>query len=69
MIIPVVEARRLSLPSILGAVRPGAPYSIRKPLMRPPSASLFAQTTNRSANGELLNQVLLPDRRKPAPSA
>src|SRR5690606_42072915 len=60
---------RAALPPIAAPVRPARPFSTRKPLIRPPCASLLAQTTNRSANGELLIQVLLPERRKPSPSA
>ena len=61
MIMPVTEARRLNLPSILGAVSPFIPFSRMKP-RKVPSSSL-AQTTKTSAMGELLIQVLEPETR------
>ena len=57
----MIEARRLSLPSILGAESPVMPFSSTNPRMPPPCASLFAQITNTSAIGELLIQVLAPE--------
>ena len=47
--IPVTDARRLNFPSILGALRPGVPFSMRKPRMSPWSS--LAHTKNRSAIG------------------
>jgi hypothetical protein len=46
--------------SIAGAVRPFIPFSRMNPRMV--SVSSFAQTTNTSATGELVIQVLAPDR-------
>lgn len=58
-IMPVTEARRLILPSILGELRPSMPLSRRKPLMSPWSS--LAQTTNTSAMGELVIQFFDPE--------
>ena len=66
MIMPVMLARRLNLPSIFGAVSPCMPFSRMKPRMSP--ASSLAQTTNTSAIGELVIQVFDPFSRYP-PSA
>jgi hypothetical protein len=55
---PVVDARRPSLPWIAGADRPFMPFSRMKPRILP--ASFLAQTTNTSANGELLIQFFAP---------
>ena len=55
---PVMLARRLNLPSIFGAVSPFIPFSRMNPRISP--ASSLAQTTNTSAIGELLIQVLEP---------
>jgi hypothetical protein len=44
------------------------PFSSTKPRTLPPCASLLAQTTKTSANGELVIHVLLPEMRKPSPS-
>ena len=57
---PVIEARKLSLPSILGADSPFTPCSSTKPRIAP--SSVFAQITKTSAIGALLIQVLAPDR-------
>src|SRR5687768_13594002 len=65
---PVVEARNDSLPSIFGADRPASSLSSTKPRILPPCASLLAQTTHTSANGELVIQVLLPESTNPSPS-
>jgi hypothetical protein len=56
---PVIDARIENLPAILGALRPFMPFSSRNPRILP-SGSLLAQTTNRSAMGELVIQVLVP---------
>jgi hypothetical protein len=58
MIMPVVLARRLNLPSIFGAESPVMPFSRMKPRMEPSSS--FAHTTNTSAIGELVIQVFEP---------
>jgi len=60
---PVTEARKLNLPSIVGVVRPSMPRSSTKPLMRPSCASDLAHTTSTSAMGALVIQVLAPERR------
>lgn len=52
IIMPVAEARKENLPSILGAERPRIPFSSRKPRMQ--LSSHRAHTTNRSATGELV---------------
>ena len=57
---PVIEARRLNLPSIFGAVSPFMPISRMKPRISPPSS--LAQTTKRSAMGELVIHILVPCR-------
>uniref|UniRef100_A0A6B0V2E0 Putative secreted protein n=1 Tax=Ixodes ricinus TaxID=34613 RepID=A0A6B0V2E0_IXORI len=57
-IMPVVEARRENLPSILGASSPLVPFSSTKARIWP--SSHLAQTTNTSAIGELVIHVLLP---------
>ena len=59
MIMPVVEARRLNLPSIFGKVRPFIPFSRMKPRSTPSSS--LAQTTATSAIGALVIQVLEPE--------
>ena len=59
---PVIEARKLSLPSIFGVENPLVPRSTRKPRILPSS---FAQTTATSATGALVIQVLVPVRLKP----
>mmetsp|Transcript_22897 Transcript_22897/g.67365 ORF Transcript_22897/g.67365 Transcript_22897/m.67365 type:complete len:287 (+) Transcript_22897:203-1063(+) len=65
---PVIEARSDSLPGIGGvASAPGclastAARSIRKPRTAPLSASARAQTSSRSAMGELVIHVLPPER-------
>lgn len=51
-IIPVAEALRENLPSILGVLKPFIPLSRINPLTRP--SSHFAQTTQISAYGELV---------------
>ncbi len=56
---PVTDVRRLNLPSIFGAVRPGMPFSRMKPRIAP--SSVLAQTTNTSAIGELEIHILLPE--------
>ena len=62
----VTEARRLHLPVIFGAVKPGVPFSTRKP--RTPS-SVLAQTTATSATLPLVIHILLPlMRHLPLPS-
>jgi hypothetical protein len=55
---PVMEARRPTLPWILGADRPFQPFSSTKPRIAPSSS--LAQTTNTSATGELVIHILLP---------
>ena len=60
---PVIEVRKLSLPSILGADSPFMPFSSTKPRMPPPCASDFAQMTKTSAIGAFEIQVLEPVRR------
>mmetsp|Transcript_18076 Transcript_18076/g.25277 ORF Transcript_18076/g.25277 Transcript_18076/m.25277 type:complete len:249 (+) Transcript_18076:179-925(+) len=57
---PVIEALRLNLPSILGAERPFIPFSKMNPLIT--FCSSLAHTTNTSAMGELVIQVLEPFR-------
>ena len=64
-IMPVIDARSDSLPSIFGVSRPLAPFSSTNPRMAPPWASDFAHTTNTSAIGELEIQVFAPDSRYP----
>jgi hypothetical protein len=56
----VIEVRKPTLPWIAGAESPFAPFSARKPRMRP--SSVFAQMRKRSAIGALLIQVLEPAR-------
>mmetsp|Transcript_526 Transcript_526/g.1579 ORF Transcript_526/g.1579 Transcript_526/m.1579 type:complete len:264 (+) Transcript_526:1980-2771(+) len=65
-IMPVLEARRENLPSIVGAERPGMSFSRMKPRMSPSSS--LAHTTKTSASGELVIQFLEPLRMK-LPSA
>jgi hypothetical protein len=60
---PVIEARRLILPSILGVVSPFIPRSSTKPLIPPPCASDLAHTTMTSAIGELVIHIFVPVRR------
>ncbi len=52
MIMPVAEARRENLPSILGVDRPFMPRSKMKPRIFP--SSHLAQTTQMSATGEFV---------------
>src|SRR5262249_60790348 len=59
---PVIEARRLNLPSIFGVDSPLAPRSTRKPRILPSS---LAHTTATSATGALVIQVLAPVSLKP----
>src|SRR5450759_1418664 len=54
---PVMEARKLSLPSILGVEKPLVPRSTMKPRM---TLASLAHTTARSATGALEIQVLAP---------
>ena len=54
------EARSDNLPPIFGADSPLAPLSSTKPLILPPCASDFAQTTKTSAIGALEIQVFAP---------
>jgi hypothetical protein len=56
---PVMEARRLTLPWMAGALRPFQPFSSTKPRIAP--ASSLAQTTNTSAIGLLVIHILLPE--------
>ena len=49
------------MPSIFGAASPFMPRSSTKPLILPPCASDFAQTTKTSAIGELVIQFFAPD--------
>ena len=58
-IIPVSEARSENLPSILGASRPGVPFSTTNPRTRPSSSR--AQITNTSAIGEFVIQFLVSE--------
>ena len=53
----VVEARRLHLPFISGALKPGVPFSTRKPRMPP---SVWAQTTATSATVPLVIHIFVP---------
>ena len=68
---PVIEARRLILPSIFGALRPFMPFSRMKPRMLswpptlPSASSSLAQTTNTSAIGLLVIHILAPFMMKP----
>ena len=62
---PVTLARKENLPSIFGVARPSIPRSSTKPLILPPCAADFAQTTRRSAMGALVIQVLAPVSAKP----
>lgn len=55
---PVIEARRLNLPSIFGADRPFMPFSRMKPRITP--SSVLAQTTKTWAIGELEIHILAP---------
>ena len=57
---PVIEARRLSLPSIFGVDSPFAPRSMMKPRISSPWAADFAQTTKTSAIGALVIQSFVP---------
>src|SRR5699024_5551409 len=65
---PVSEARSDILYFVLGALYPSISFSTRKPRMTP-SSSLFslalAQTTARSAIGELVIHILAPLRIQP----
>ena len=57
----MVEVRRPTLPCSTGVESPFHPFSRMKPRMM--SSSVFAQTTNTSAIGLLVIQVLAPDSR------
>mmetsp|Transcript_44138 Transcript_44138/g.75098 ORF Transcript_44138/g.75098 Transcript_44138/m.75098 type:complete len:294 (+) Transcript_44138:184-1065(+) len=57
-IMPVTEARRLNLPSILGAESPGMSFSRMNPRITPSSS--FAQMMNTSAMGLLVIQFFEP---------
>jgi hypothetical protein len=61
MIMPVIEARRLNLPSIFGVSKPFMPRSSTKPRILPPWASDLAQITATSAIGELVIQFFAPE--------
>ena len=57
---PVMEARRLSLPPILGVDSPAMPFSSTKPRTAPSCASDLAHMTKTSAIGALEIHVLAP---------
>src|SRR5579862_4837656 len=59
-IMPVILARSDNLPLMGGHSRPFIPFSRRNPRILP-SHLHFAQTTQRSAIGELVIHVLEPD--------
>src|SRR3546814_15201401 len=61
-IIPVVEARRLILPSIFGVSKPRVPRSPMKPRISPSS---LAQMIARSAIGAMVIHVLPPLKTNP----
>jgi hypothetical protein len=63
-----MEARKLSLFSIFGALNPFMPFSRMKPLILSSCSADFAQMTNTSAIGALEIQVFEPFSTKP-PSA
>src|SRR5207248_2293808 len=56
---PVIEARRLNLPSIFGVASPLVPRSTMKPRILPPS---FAHTTATAATGACVVQDFAPVR-------
>ncbi len=60
---PVIDTRRLNLPSIFGAESPFIPRSRTKPRTLPSSS--FAQTTKTSAIGEFVIHVLAPSSTQP----
>ena len=59
---PVIEARRLNLPSIFGVDEARHALLEQEAAILPPWASDFAQITKRSAIGALVIQFLAPER-------
>ena len=60
---PVIEARKQSLPPILGADSPFMPFSRMKPRIWLSCAADLAHTTNTSAIGAFEIHILVPVRR------